>query len=187
MLQWRKIVENILKEAKQVGTLYHATDLDGLKGIINTNSLTSERYNGISFSRNKNTWYANNPFTLVFDGDKLSQNHKTYPYSWNNVYPDDCYGAKDGNAETTLIPRGYKKQKFDYETYDLFGNTEYILKDINKYLIGLIVNTALIDNQNIEESKQIINDFKQKYNVEIKYIDSLPKQNLPKYLRNELK
>lgn len=54
MSQFRKIVESILQEAKQVGTLYHATTLKGLINILQTDTIKSSLETGISFTRNKN-------------------------------------------------------------------------------------------------------------------------------------
>lgn len=160
----QKLRESIIRlnEAKQVGLLYHTTNKDGILGILESNSLISSRFNGISFSRDKNNRYNNGAFTLVFDGNKLSENNKLYPYSWYNVYPEDCIGAKDRNSEESLIPKGYKKQEFDSETFNLFGDTDYILKNIDKYLLGLIIYTN-DENISFNEIQNVIYLFKTKY------------------------
>jgi hypothetical protein len=83
--------QDLIKESKQVGFLYHFTDTDGILGILNTNVLKTYHDNDlrtdfVSFTRNKN--YLNEPgsqgksFKLVrltIDGDKLSNYYKISP------------------------------------------------------------------------------------------------------------
>ena len=163
MTKFRQRVEKALKEAKQVGTLYHTTSLMGILGICGSNSIGSQRYNGISFSRDKYNWYDDGPFTLVIDGDKLSNNHKTYPFSFHSYFPD-MYPGKDTNAETTVLPRGMKpsirKQNDDGSWSgldEIFGKKYFELGELHKYIIGLIINTNnynQIYNFEIEDLKQ---------------------------------
>lgn len=74
----------LVKEAKQVGTLYHFTSLEALDKIIDNEGLVSNIHDWISFTRN-----FTNPKTghleelnvrLAFDGDKLSNKFKIEPY-----------------------------------------------------------------------------------------------------------
>ena len=79
-----------LIEAKQAGPLYHFTSFDGLKGILESNTLkvgddsnfeTGGNPGSISLTRNKNLWYF--PYRIELDGDKLSNNYKITPYQWS--------------------------------------------------------------------------------------------------------
>lgn len=72
----------IIEESKQVGILYHCTDVRGLYNIINSNKLKAtgnNRDKAISFSRSKNA-KSNCVVRIYIDGDKLSNNIKIYPY-----------------------------------------------------------------------------------------------------------
>ena len=56
-----------LKEAKQVGKIYHATSYEGLQGILSDNTMKSNFSTGISFTRDPRFVYSDYPFILVFD------------------------------------------------------------------------------------------------------------------------
>ena len=84
-----------LNEGKQVGTLYHYTSADGLKGILKSNSIkaSKEYYLGndlhfISFTRNKNFHKKGSSFDvkidyrIALDGDKLSNKYKIKPFAY---------------------------------------------------------------------------------------------------------
>lgn len=76
-----------LLEAKQVGTLYHYTNLEGIRGIAKLNRLEGN-YNRQSFTRrsdllNKN-WSVYNDVRITVDGDLLSERYKIKPT--NQIY-----------------------------------------------------------------------------------------------------
>jgi hypothetical protein len=88
-----------LEEGKQVGTLYHYTSADGLKGILSSNSIkaSEEIYMGqnlyyISFTRNKNFHKKGSKFgvkteyRITLDGDKLSNKYKITPHAYKPGY-----------------------------------------------------------------------------------------------------
>ena len=66
-------------EAKQVGILYHWTDIDSLKGILEDDKMTSWR-GYISLSRNKKLNYDNKQCKIIFDGNKMSNKFQFEPY-----------------------------------------------------------------------------------------------------------
>ena len=89
-----EIDENIT-ESKQVGTLYHYTSADGLKGILQSNSINAseEEYLGndlyfVSFTRNKNFHKKGSAFDvsmdyrIALDGNKLSNKYKITPFAY---------------------------------------------------------------------------------------------------------
>ena len=86
MSRFKEIVLNCLLEAKQVGILYHTTSSSGLASILKSNKIWTNWIQGVSFTRDKNYWYGDYPAQLVLDGDKLSENHKVYPFN----YPYAC-------------------------------------------------------------------------------------------------
>lgn len=71
-----------LCEGKQVGLLYHITDIYGLFGILNSDSFRKKRENGISFTRNKNFkgWNERFQIYITVDGEKLSHTYKIVPF-----------------------------------------------------------------------------------------------------------
>lgn len=83
-----KSFKRFLKEAKQVGILYHLTNLDGMEYILRDNKLRRGSYEGISFTRNKMlNFYIGSPvnlfFKLIINGDKLSEKYKLEPYKYH--------------------------------------------------------------------------------------------------------
>lgn len=83
------IQSNILSEAKQVGTLYHLTNLDGMEFIMKSDKIVRKLYDGISFTRNKMlNFYEGHParlyFKLIIDGDKLSNKYKIEPFKYHS-------------------------------------------------------------------------------------------------------
>jgi len=93
-------IENILNEAKQVGTLYHFTSLKNLLSIIQNNTLIASnttdfidkklKLQCVSLTRtsNKNQFSISNKSecVLILDGDKLSNKYKITPYHDPNQY-----------------------------------------------------------------------------------------------------
>lgn len=168
MSEFKEIVEKILNEAKNVGILYHVTNLAGLIGILKSDTIHSQRPGGISFSRDKNNWYDDGNFAIIVDSTKLSNNHKLDPYSWTTYHPewaDPKHGAKDHQSETRLLPRGMKPvNKEDMVFGDVFSDTVFELPDLHKYIIGLRVNlNNYTDDWNCCVPKQYANKI---YNFE---------------------
>lgn len=135
-----KLVD-ILREAKQVGILYHSTSGDNLISILKSNSLkigmtanyTMETPIAIFFTRNKN--YRPGDYTLKLDGNKLSNNYKVNPY--------DSIGNR-GEAE------------------------EYItqtIKDLSNYLIDIYANVEAVQYRPYKEFEQISKLYPLKYTI----------------------
>jgi len=138
------------EEAKQVGNIYHYTTIEAFEQIIKTNrlGLTNKeqealeqlyleyvyslpgdfeshanilpppRSNTVFFSRTpNNTVYNKKGVLLIIDGDKLSNNYKI----------KDSSGVYHGKIENEIhVPK--------------------IINNINKYLIGIIINKNKLDN-----------------------------------------
>lgn len=151
------VKESLMNEAKQVGPLYHATTLKGLTNILRTNTLKSHLEPGISFTRNKNFIYDNNPFILVFDGDKISENNITKPFDYAPFSQNTI--KKHSEYETVVIPN--KKNKINFTDrlnkgntdLDLINNEEvHTLKDVSKYLTGLIINSDFVNDKDWDKT-----------------------------------
>ena len=132
--------QNLIKESKQVGFLYHFTDTDGLLSILSDNILKTYhdydmKKDFVSFTRNKN--YLNEPgskgksFQLVrltIDGDKLSNHYKISPK--HNIH-----------RSISKTPHGtgsYNKDEFEEVCFKP-------IKNIKDYIISIDIDkTALI-------------------------------------------
>jgi hypothetical protein len=89
-------IQKILSEGKQIGNLYHFTDVDALLDILKSNKMMAFPRSGmgddrnfyyVSFTRNKNMFlnkpklYTDIEVALVLDGDMLSNKYKFEPFS----------------------------------------------------------------------------------------------------------
>lgn len=128
----REEIQKVLNEGKQVGTLYHFTDVDALLSILKSNKLMAVPRRGmgddpnfyyISFTRNKNMFinkpllYADIEVALVLDGDMLSNKYKFEPFSSSET-------SKNEYEERIKIPA-------------TSSNTN--INDIKKYLKGILI------------------------------------------------
>ena len=100
---------DILKEAKQVGTLYHYTPILSLLKILKSNTLGDEslgKYSTVSLTRDKNfhkrTKIIPSESRIVIDGDKLSNNYKIKPYQWNAAHFQGKPASKSGEIEDQM-------------------------------------------------------------------------------------
>jgi hypothetical protein len=125
---------DILNESKQVGPLYHWTDIYSSYNIINNNFLkgyltdTFKTQPAISFTRNKNFLQTrpklrNKPeICFVVDGDKLSNSYKIQPFQDPKIKKDEMeekvltYGIKDFSNYIIkiIIPKKKFLKSYDY-------------------------------------------------------------------------
>jgi hypothetical protein len=125
-------IHKILNEGKQVGTLYHFTDVDALLGILKSNKMLTVPRKGMgddpnfyyaSFTRNKNMFlnkpklYTDIEVALVLDGDMLSNKYKFEPFSSSET-------SKPEYEERIKIPATSNNKN---------------IEDIKKYLKGIII------------------------------------------------
>jgi hypothetical protein len=157
---------HLLKEGKQVGVIYHYTNVRSAIGIINSNSMYKHKetfnnskveHKGISFTRDKlfniNTrLIEKDPFVrMAFDGDKISNNFNVTPF---NAFPNST--------------RDIEPQKLESE-----------------------IRVGVGDNQKFEPIKYLLNvtlDVDKAFNYihNLKYSDKGPEENRNSELKNEL-
>jgi hypothetical protein len=125
-------IQKVLNEGKQIGNLYHFTDVDALLNILKSNKMMAVPRSGIgddqnfyyiSFTRNKNMFlnkpklYTDIEVALVLDGNMLSNKYKFEPFSSSET-------SKPEYEERIKIPSTY-------------NNTD--IENIKKYLKGIII------------------------------------------------
>ena len=166
-----------LKEAKQVGTLYHITNIEGMDIILNQDILKGKTQFGVSFTRNKNlkSIIGQPPrsiFKLIIDGDKLSNSYKIVPRDTTN---------RDG-----WVPDGYERVILhEYE--------EYVNKPINNisnYITGVIImvdslvrDKEYLDWELTDDSKFWLGKGKTYYGKDLKSIINKIKSVYPLYVQ----
>ena len=164
---------NILKEiaeGKQVGTLYHYTDIKSLYNIIKQNTLIpSIRDNTVSLTRSKNQdfTHAHANSIIVLDGDKLSNNYKITPHHdmvWNNDVQDD---------RDTPIDR-FQRDFFEDEKEERIKGP---ITNLNKYLLKVII----IRTQSIKDN-ELLQDIN--YSIDL-LINLLKEKNIPYEIKND--
>jgi hypothetical protein len=172
---------NILREiteGKQVGTLYHYTDIEHhgtqiLYNIIKQNVLIPSKessYVSLTRSKNQDFTLAQEKSVIVLDGDKLSNNYKITPYhdiEWNYDV------IADTGIQDTPIDR-FQKNFFNDEKEERIKGP---IKNLSKYIIKVIINVDNKDEyQNDPELLQNINQL----------IDLLKEKNIPYEIKNNL-
>lgn len=131
MSQWQEIVENILKEnnvvldeAKQVRLLYHNTP--NLVEILKSNSLKAKTSSGISFDKNEgwfndSGWHRFSYYTLILDGNKLSDNYKIYQ-------------SRQSAGEFKVIPPHQEKHTFEKELKKILEKFKISKEELYEYV-----------------------------------------------------
>lgn len=135
-------IKNMLKEGKQVGTLYHYTDPFDIENIIKQNKLkASNNPPSISFTRVMNDylemWFGggDNLFILVIDGDKLSQNYKIRPY--RDWHPD-------------MIDHETGQEIDEYEE-----RVDRDISNLDRYIIKVIIPNSFPEIESLLKEKNI--------------------------------
>lgn len=108
---------DVLREAKQVGTLIHSTSYksaisimkDGF--VLKSGAVQSTNYDNlkyISFTRDLEGWHGGSGVNFIVNGDKLSEKYKIAPYEYN---PDDeIYEGNSSEQEERIDASKYKGQ-----------------------------------------------------------------------------
>jgi hypothetical protein len=187
-LVYNNLIEKILKEAKQRGTLYHYTDYDHLTKIIESNILKplhttilgKERYT-VSTTRDKNFHepereIQGTSIRLELNGDKISENYKILPYNYftqeNNYYFNSSNNParpKDTESEEAIITteKGLINVKKYIELVTIFPDKEknaYAAK--RTFEIVEFLNLNNIPYYYEEFWQDTINQYKEEANAE---------------------
>ena len=124
-----------IESAKQIGTLYHLTNLDGIEFIMKNNKLVRKLYDGISFTRNKMlNFYEGHPsrlyFKLIIDGDKLSNTYKIEPFKYHSNNDDVDFRNEAEEIikvrEIRNIDKYIKGVAFIYRNFEGFDEDDYL-------------------------------------------------------------
>ena len=138
----------IREEGKQVGTLYHFTNLDNLIKILNQDILKSNSNNSgyISFTRNKNFVKISRFLSggsvdcaLIINGDKLSNNYKIEPYHDQEYFRESekDFGSEEMESEEQI--KGDISPIKPYIINIILLNDKIYTYDINEFILPNIV------------------------------------------------
>jgi hypothetical protein len=145
---------NELEEGKQVGSLYHYTSADGLKGILQSNKINAseENYLGnelyyISFTRNKNFHKKGSKFgvqteyRITLDGDKLSNKYKIRPFAYIPGWDiEDSWELDWLDDEPESVRRDFFNATGDYDEQEeriFFKNGNGGIDNIKNYILAV--------------------------------------------------
>lgn len=201
--RFRLIVENAIREAKQVGLLYHATDLDNVLNILKDNSLHAVRDIGISTSRNLHIflhgYYSDCEACLVLDGNKISEHYRVLPFR---------YPLAGDTSETVIVTnKDLDDEKYKYPVstigkyhnwlkhfedendpnYDAWGGEhEYVgagstLYNLDKYLVKILIKRSAIEitnktehSEQIKKNQKLFNEIKDLAYIPVEIVNDLP-------------
>ena len=120
-------------ESKQVGILYHWTDMESFKNILMDDKMCSWR-GYISFSRNKNLNFGNLGCKIIFDGNKMSNHFKFEPH----LYDKSNHFKLEAEERIKCNQKEENVKSNPYQPPDARPKFNCI-KGIKKYIIGLEV------------------------------------------------
>lgn len=150
------IVNKILLEAKQRGTLYHYTGCANILNILMDDTLKAQpiqtrkkRIYGVSTTRDKHfqdTGRSVNGVSIriELDGDKVTNNYKIVPFN-----DFSTFHVMGGN-----LPPAREKDKTESEEL-ILGD----LKNLRKYLIGISIFPDLEESERQSKKLPIIIDY----------------------------
>jgi len=147
MLQLKEVFEmlvltkinDFIFEGKQVGSIYHYTDVDSVHDILNSNSLRIGFRGNISTTRDKNFHKNSNEskrvgvpthISLELDGDKLSNNHKITP---KNDLPSKSSSKE--NADDKISGRNEREEVINKD-----------VDNVKKYIKKIRIHKPLRDD-----------------------------------------
>ena len=200
---------DLLNEAKQVGILYHFTDMFSLINILKTDTLKAsnkhekDKSPTVSLTRDKLGdiggvgGTGTKTVRISIDGDKLSNKYKIIPYNYYSNYPD----FKDSSDEMEEIVQGDIKNiknyiieiRVDPQTIELYSSdfieklisTHPYIKISDKVRRGKkFINYNEVTLPLTDDVKQYIDDTIAKEKIE----DDLdfPKYEMIKYFNQKL-
>ena len=163
---------DLLKEAKQVGTVYHYTTILSLLKILDDDVLGDKslgKYSRVSLTRDKNfqkrTKIIPAECRITINGDKLSNRYKIQPYQWNAAHFSGKAATKGGEIEDQM-----EEEVQGYIT----GISDYIQKI---ELFGLDLDPLPFDEDFTKEASKILD----------KPSDEITQQDIVDYVKKHIK
>ena len=171
-------------ESKQAGILYHFTSIDNLFLILKSNFLKGrsriytrnatfsgkmQGSTGVSLTRNKHieAYHVNTECAIVLDGDKLSNNHKVFPY---DDFPD--HGSKSD------LKKPLNKKEFEER---VIGNISNIKKYIKHVILFDNVDLESVYYKNFKINNKLNKKYIEENKLTIDQINDLIADELSKY------
>lgn len=163
--------------AKQVGLIYHYTDLIALMDILNNNELKSGRGGYISFTRNQNFTKIDRALGTVFlecrlviDGNLLSENYKIRPYHDSNFIDNESFGTEDMEQEER-VKGNISPIKPYIISIDLLKSDDHLDSNLlNWHIKQFIENLGHDHNDYVKSWEVIANLIAKNYNFEVNLI-----------------
>lgn len=161
---------------KQVGTLYHLTNIEGMDYILKNNVLESRNFGGhVSLTRDKmmNSYVGHPPamfFKLIIDGDKLSNNYKIEPYQYKSntgIYLPESEEMIEGTIKN--ISKYIKGIAF------IEKNFEYYLDRFREE--GKDVNSKLFQKYLFSDLIKMLKELDKKYGLYVQIGSQIKKDN----------
>ena len=163
-----KSFESFLFENKNIGYLYHFTNVSSLEGILSEDRMESSAiYNYISLSRNpkfntETKGFRGKNIRIMFDGSRLSDKFHIEPYLYNPA-KDTMYGSTEDwkNDVIALYPeyKDYKNLRKDYGSEReerIIGDKEkdgpIEIKGIIKYILSVELDNSKVTDEKYKKA-----------------------------------
>lgn len=153
MLNFRDYIE--LNERKQVGMVYHFTNLNALIMMIEggfKGMRSNATKNTFSMTRNPDLTHKNkfeeNYVRIKIDGTKLSDNVKIKPVLGLNVYGTDYKELLDVNSKIDRVEyKGHPKDKEEWEEVVIGSPVDISKSIVNIEILRRFINDPYIDQR----------------------------------------
>jgi hypothetical protein len=143
----KKYIKIKITESKQVGLLYHWTDIDSLEKILTEDRMVGHM-NYISLSRNKNLNFNGRQVRITFDGDKMSNKFKFEPH----LYMKDLKYKEE--SEERIPCTDFSEPETEYTKHN--RGWENIIKGVKKYMVDIYIDFEGCIFENTEENEKLL-------------------------------
>jgi len=188
----------MLNEGKQVGILYHFTNILSVIRILKHDRLEASgaggKYQYVSFTRDKFFYkhetsgdnITSTDFRIVIDGDKLSNRFKITPYNDNST--DNWSGSASYSHTNKQLPDSERAEAYlkhlDYDEKE--ERVEGDIRDIRDFIISIdIISMGNYYDHDKENIKNLYTICKQS-NIKLNQVDEKKIKNTAGYSFNSL-